>query len=108
MVRLRSSQPTQSGFLNPTMKSYLALPNLNCTYQPKSPCPILGSNDASRCVSSFISQFATSSPKQRGLMKYSFGSEVLKAVLRKVTSVGGNEETAALINSILHGARADY
>jgi hypothetical protein len=41
-------------------------------------------------------------------MRYFFGSEVLKAVLRKVTSVGGNEETAGLMSAILHGEPADH
>jgi hypothetical protein len=37
--------------------------------------------------SSPITHFATSSPKQHGLMKYSFGSAMLKAVLSNVTTV---------------------
>jgi hypothetical protein len=40
-----------------------------------------------RLRSSPISHSATSSPKQQGLMKYPFGSVMLKAVLSKVTSV---------------------
>ena len=56
-------------------------------YQPKSSC--CGSSLVSkpRLRSSLMSQRATSSPKQHGLIKYSRGSDKLKAVLLNVTNV---------------------
>jgi hypothetical protein len=63
-------------------------------------CPLLQNSDTSRNLldrfffslyalfwPSSITHFTTSSPKQHGLMKYSFGSAMLKAVLSNVTTV---------------------
>src|SRR5260221_3585737 len=82
---LFSIQMTQSPSLSvspgryPTTQQCSPSGTVKVKYQPKSSCPGSSSVFTPLARSCWISHLHVSSPKQQGLMKYSFSSEVLKA-----------------------------